>query len=37
MTACIASLLFVVLAEMGDKAQLATVAIAAKYTSVIQI
>jgi len=33
----IASFLFVVLAEMGDKTQLATVALAAKYQSIIPI
>jgi hypothetical protein len=37
MTAYLASLGFVVLAEMGDKTQLATVALAAKYESVIAI
>jgi len=37
MVAYITSLTFVVLAEMGDKTQLATVALATKYNSIIQV
>jgi putative Ca2+/H+ antiporter (TMEM165/GDT1 family) len=37
MTAFWASLVFVVLAEMGDKTQLATVALAAKYQSSVAV
>ncbi len=37
MTAFIASLIFVVLAEMGDKTQLATISLAVEYQTVITV
>ncbi len=37
MTAYLVSLAFVVLAEMGDKTQLATVALASRYGQIVQI
>ena len=37
MTAYLASLAFVVLAEMGDKTQLATVALAAQFNSIVSV
>lgn len=37
MQAFIASLIFVVLAEMGDKTQLATIALAIKYNTIITV
>jgi hypothetical protein len=37
MTAFIASLIFVVLAEMGDKTQLATIALAVEYNTIIPV
>ena len=37
MTAYLASVMFVVLAEMGDKTQLATVALAAQFNSIVAV